>query len=73
MSGMATFSVQKLNFKSNNVLANSSSQLSQDELQNKIYYKQLLEIFKLTVSFLLTNIAIRLLDNTFLNYYLKTV
>ena len=40
-------------------------------MYNNIYYKQFFELFKLTVSFLVGNILIRMFDNTLLNSYIK--
>jgi magnesium-transporting ATPase (P-type) len=68
---MSSIVSQELNLSSKSALANKTKQTSTEEIYNKIYSKQLLEIFKLTISFLLTNLLIRLLDNTLLNNYLK--
>ena len=68
---MSSINSQELNFQTNSVLANKSKITTTEEVYNNIYYKQFFELFKLTVSFLVGNILIRMFDNTLLNSYIK--
>lgn len=51
------------------VIANKPKLITSAEIYNRIYSNQLLEIFKLSVSFLISKILYILLQKVLLNYY----
>lgn len=61
--------IPDISIEENDVLANKIRLVTSQEIYNKIYTNQLLEIFKLAISFLLTTLFVRLIDNSLLNYY----
>lgn len=64
-------SIPDINLDNKQVLANKIKLVTSQEIYNKIYTTQLLEIFKLAISFLLTTLFVRLIDNSILDYYKK--
>lgn len=53
----------------NEVIANKSKLVTTTEIYNKIYSTQLLEILKLSISFLISQILLILLKRTIFQYY----
>jgi len=51
------------------VLANKSRFVTSEEIYNNIYTNQLLEIFKITISFLLSSLLLKLLENSLFDFY----
>ena len=60
-----------LNVDKKEVIANTSRFVTSEQIYDTIYRNQLLEVFKLTISFLLTSLLIKLLDNALFDYYKK--
>ena len=60
-----------LNIDEKEVLANKARFVTSEEIYNTIYTNQLLEVFKLAISFLLSTLLVKLLDNALFDYYKK--
>jgi hypothetical protein len=53
------------------VLLNKSRFTTSEEVYNSIYTNQLLEVFKIAISFLISSLLVKLLDNSIFVYYKK--
>jgi hypothetical protein len=61
----------ELNTHASEVLANKTSFITTEEIYKNIYIGQLLEISKLSISFLFSSILLKLLDNSLFSYFVK--
>lgn len=53
----------------NDVIANKKQFITTREIYNNIYTTQLLEVIKVSTSFLMSMLLLKLIDNTLLDYY----
>jgi len=53
----------------NDVIANTKQVVTTREIYNNIYTNQLLEVIKISTSFLLSELLVNLIDNILLDYY----
>jgi hypothetical protein len=67
---MSVYNTQ-LNTDVSEVLANKNRFITSEEIYQNIYIGQLLEISKLSISFLFSSLLIKLLDNALFSYFIK--
>ena len=67
---MANYDTE-LNIYGSEVIANQKKITTSDVIYNKIYAGQILEIFKLSIAFLFSQLILRLLDNTILKFFIN--
>ena len=61
----------EINVETTEVLANKNKYVTSEEIYRNIYIGQFLEISKVAISFLVSTLIIRLLDNGLFSYFIK--
>ena len=67
---MASYN-SELNINGDEVIANKKTFATSDSFYNHIYISQILEMLKIVVAFLFSQLILRLLDNTILKYFIN--